>query len=105
MKLNPRWGRLTRAVKAWWRNEEPTPPDCSQFEHALKLIAEYHDTYAKRVGTMTQYARQAAMIVETEGIKRAPTLEAEVRLLALSMEQLILHLGYLEDRRRMLEGR
>lgn len=96
MKLNPRWGRLARAVKRWWRNEPSL--DRSFLNEAVKLLTDYHESYASRAGVMSDHARQAAEIVEREGRKRAPSMESEVRILALAVEKLLLlHIDHTEE--------
>jgi len=82
-----RWKRLWRAVVRWWKNE---PPDYVQ--SARKLLCDYEDSYARRISVIPDHARQAARIVELEGRKRAPTLESEVRILALALERVIAHM-------------
>jgi len=98
-KANSRLGRLFRAIKHWWfyvPDEAYKPTDRSLIDWVYKLLAEYDENYARRVGTLSPYAQQAAAIVEEEGRKRAPVLESEVRILALTVDKLAKHVDALE---------
>jgi hypothetical protein len=58
-------------------------------------MVEYGELYTRRVGVpFPQYTAQAASIVQGMNVQRAPTLESEVRVLAIAMAQL---LGHLKD--------
>jgi len=97
-----RWKRLWRAVVQWWKNEYDAP-DRAYLDGARKCLVEYDDLYGERVKIPNPlYRSQAAAIVEAEGHKRAPTLESEVRVLAITVERLT---AYLEVLHQLLEER
>lgn len=87
---NSRWTVLWRAIVRWWKNE-------SSFvfiEDARQFLREYDDLYGKRVQIGNSLFRsQAAEIVLREGHKRKPSIESEVRVLALTLERIV---GYLK---------
>jgi len=92
-----RWKRLWRAVAHWWKNEYDVP-DRTYLEGARKFLIEYDDLYGQRTKvTNPLYRNQAANIVAAEGHKRAPTLESEVRVLAITVEQLTAYLEILHQ--------
>jgi len=99
-----RWAVLWRAVAKWWRNEPPPPPSLPEMGlvvEARKTLAGYTDMYAARIHTMPAYGQMAADHVDAKGIKRQPSLEGEVRLLAITLARVIGHLE--EDIRRQHE--
>lgn len=92
-----RWERLWKAVKEWWRNDTPPFPNFGVLIHARELIYDYNKLYCQRTKiSIPGHSWQAASIVEREGHQRSPSLESEIRVLALTLEKVI---SYLEERR------
>jgi hypothetical protein len=102
MKTTSRWEKLWGALRKWWRNEPTKLQDASSIILARTRINEYHTMYGTRTlgavpnplaaSILAGYTKQAAAIVEAEGRTRAPTLEGEVRVLAMAVTSLLEHL-------------
>jgi hypothetical protein len=56
---------------------------------AKSLIRDYEEMYAKRIGVISDHARQAAAIAEAQGLKRGPSLENEIRAIGLATAKVI----------------
>lgn len=107
-----RWRVLWNAVVRWWKNEvHPAlpEPDPNLVKWVRYHLHEYNELYSKRVGVPSGYAAQAAAIIEQERRQRAPTLESEVRVLAITLVRLLELLEAELDRQqkmtRMLQER
>jgi hypothetical protein len=90
MAKSGRWFRLWRSVRRWWLGIEP--PHCADrytLYCAKSLLGDYQEMYAKRVGLISDHARQAADIVEAQGLKRGPSIEGEIRTLAQVLGKVI----------------
>lgn len=89
-----RWDVLWKAIVRWWKNEGvPQFPHQEFLRDARKSLVDYDELYCKRTKVNPLYSNQVAEIALQEGRKRAPVLESEVRVLAITVKRL---LGYLE---------
>ena len=101
MKHPSRWQVLWGALKKWWKNEPPpvnAPPPPDWLCGARDFLREYDELYSQRCMINTNirggydYSAQAAEAIRREGHKRSPSLESEVRTLALTVERILGHL-------------
>jgi hypothetical protein len=102
MSPTSRWHKLFSAIIRWWRNEAF---DEVYLFDARVLLTEYDVLYGQRTqpelntqwgqrnkDQLAQYRAQAASITQQGPHKRAPGIESEVRVLAITVERLIAHL-------------
>jgi len=86
-----RWQRFKKAFRWLWYGEPLT--DTSLLQEASKYLEQYDNLYGERTKISNpQFRDQAAAIVAAEGHKRAPSIESEVRVLAITLERLTKHL-------------
>ncbi len=102
-----RFKRLWSAIVQWWKDEDededPPELDRTMMDSARKLLVEYDDLYGRRTTIANHlYRDQAATIVHTENIRRPPSLENEVRVLACAVNQLLRHLEEEDERTNIL---
>jgi len=92
-----RWQVLWGAIAKWWRNEPPpypSLPDKEEVVGANRMLVEYRSMYAKRTKSPFQdYNEMAAQAVQSMEIERGPSLEGEVRVLAIAVTYLTEHLN------------
>ncbi len=103
---NPsRWTKLWKAVVRWWKNKPPIPVTDELLDNARTFLRDYDDIYTRRNKLINpSYSAQAAEAIFQEGHKRAPTLESEVRTLALILERVVGHLELERERERSVFG-
>lgn len=99
MKRPSRWARLWKAVVQWWKNEPLQGIEKGLLLDARKFLREYDDLYGQRTKIDNHQIRsQAADVVSREGYKRPPTLQSELRTLALVLERILGHLELMNER-------
>ena len=103
----PLWRLRWRAIVRWWRQEPPVLDRLSEnlLKEAWKYLEEYLDIHERRCQTKG-FSNRAAEVIAQEGHKRSPSLESEVRVLAIAIERIAdyLKLDLMDKQVRMRKG-